>query len=205
MASTMGESMDQMEVLHPGTLVLAPPLDTASRPDGAVEIEAQAEPTNPTADTNSNTDPATTDIDGNQVITSERLTELGFSGEQSEMDAFLDDLVHKPVPVGMVLQCKILRKRSGKKHEPQYFLHIEDRHGLPGLFLLSARKRKKSRNSCYLVGRSKEQLIVDSSQVLGRVRSNFLGTEFVVYGPGSPPDKRPSPTSSSVSSAPPFP
>ncbi|KAJ1980146.1 hypothetical protein H4R35_001234 [Dimargaris xerosporica] len=205
MASALGGSVDQVNVLPSGASVLSPPLDTAFRPNEAIEVEAQAEPTNPTADTNSNTDPATTDIDGNQVITSERLTELGFSGEQSEMDAFLDDLVHKPVPVGMVLQCKILRKRSGKKHEPQYFLHIEDRHGLPGLFLLSARKRKKSRNSCYLIGRSKEQLVVDSSQVLGRVRSNFLGTEFVVYGPGSSPDKRPSPASLSAPTAPPFP
>eukprot|EP00878_Enallax_costatus_P046302 GHUV01056118.1.p1 GENE.GHUV01056118.1~~GHUV01056118.1.p1 ORF type:complete len:165 (-),score=61.74 GHUV01056118.1:274-768(-) len=50
------------------------------------------------------------------------------------------------------------------------------------VFLLAARKRKKSTSSAYVISRSKhpDDLTRKSSSYIGKLRSNFVGTEFSI-------------------------
>lgn len=56
-------------------------------------------------------------------------------------------------------------------------------------FLLAARKRKRSTCSNYLVSLEAEDLARDSRAYCGKVRANFLGTEFTCYDDGVSPTK----------------
>ena len=57
-------------------------------------------------------------------------------------------------------------------------------------FLLSARKRKKSRSSNYIISLDAADTSRHSPHFAGKVRSNFLGTEFVLYNAGDKPGKQ---------------
>eukprot|EP01059_Diplonema_ambulator_P004560 TRINITY_DN14276_c0_g1_i4.p1 TRINITY_DN14276_c0_g1~~TRINITY_DN14276_c0_g1_i4.p1 ORF type:complete len:361 (+),score=88.68 TRINITY_DN14276_c0_g1_i4:149-1084(+) len=91
-------------------------------------------------------------------------------------------LGHAPPKVGMVY-CHIIRDRSGlKKLHPEYTMYLES--GTDSQFLLAARKRKKNKTSNYLISMDTEDLHRNSGNFYGKVRSNFLGTEFTVYDRG---------------------
>ena len=57
-------------------------------------------------------------------------------------------------------------------------------------FLLSARKRKKSRSANYIISLDVADTSRHSPHFAGKVRSNFLGTEFVLYDAGDKPGKQ---------------
>lgn len=60
-------------------------------------------------------------------------------------------------------------------------------------FLLAAKKRSKQRTSNYLVSMDKDDLKRTGENFVGKLRSNFVGTEFTVYDDGAAPkDKGPS-------------
>lgn len=63
------------------------------------------------------------------------------------------------------------------KLHPLYHLYLEQNNQ----FLLSARKRKKSKTSNYLISLDKGDMSRTSPNYVGKVRSNFVGTEFVMY------------------------
>ncbi|KAJ1978678.1 hypothetical protein H4R33_005917 [Dimargaris cristalligena] len=131
----------------------------------------------------------------------ELLLNIGYTGDPgTDSKEFIDDFVHRPLPVGHQIQCKIIRQKTKRGTKPQFYFFAESSDGQPRIFLLSARKRRKARNSCYLISRSRSDLHQDSPDILGTVRSNFLGTEYVVYGPEPPPpslsDLSPSPLTS---------
>ena len=56
-------------------------------------------------------------------------------------------------------------------------------------FLLAARKRKKNKSSNYLISLDKDDLARQSGNFFGKLRSNFIGTEFVLYDNGTNPEK----------------
>jgi len=90
----------------------------------------------------------------------------------------------RPQPKGGMVQCKIYREKSGlDRMYPHYNLVLEDNNA----FLLAARKRKKSKSSNYLVSLDKNDLSRDSPNFMGKLRSNFVGTEFVMYDKGKAP------------------
>ena len=96
-------------------------------------------------------------------------------------------LFHFFYRVGMVC-CHIVRDRSGmKKLHPEYSLYLES--GGDPKFLLAARKRKKNKTSNYLISMDPEDLHRNSGNFYGKVRSNFLGTEFTIYDRGEKPSK----------------
>ena len=87
---------------------------------------------------------------------------------------------------GSVVQCYVVRNKSGKKRMfPTYMLYEQS----TDTFLLAARKRKKSKSSNYLVSLSAEDLSRDSVNYVGKLRSNFVGTAFTFYDHGEAPDK----------------
>lgn len=56
-------------------------------------------------------------------------------------------------------------------------------------FLLSGKKRNANATSNYLISLDQEKLDKKSSGYLGKVRSNFLGTEFQIFDTGKNPNK----------------
>eukprot|EP01083_Nonionella_stella_P236204 829825_1 len=100
--------------------------------------------------------------------------------DYSDMFAFLT----RPYPKGKLMKCTIVRRKSGmRKMSPQYDMisDSDDR------FLLCAKKRKRQKTSYYLISRSQEDPSKDNEFYMGKVRANFVGTEFVAYDSGVNP------------------
>lgn len=103
----------------------------------------------------------------------------------SQMKSFL--LSPAPKHAGMV-ECRITRERTGiNKLFPRYVLESDC-----GVFLMTAKKQKHNKTSNYAVSMSAADLgkdAKDCENYLGKLRSNFLGLEFVSYGTGLNPKK----------------
>eukprot|EP01138_Halocafeteria_seosinensis_P015407 gb/GECG01015724.1/.p1 GENE.gb/GECG01015724.1/~~gb/GECG01015724.1/.p1 ORF type:complete len:505 (+),score=67.99 gb/GECG01015724.1/:1-1515(+) len=105
----------------------------------------------------------------------------------SDMRSFLT----KPLPIDAgVVQCYIERKKTGLKWMyPEYYLYMKN----DDRFLLAAKKRSKQKTSNYLMSMDKGDMSRDSPNFLGKVRSNLMGTEFIVYDDGQNPSKASNP------------
>ncbi|ETW06731.1 hypothetical protein H310_02898 [Aphanomyces invadans] len=100
----------------------------------------------------------------------------------TDMKAFL----MRPVPKAYdVVECYIERNCAGaNKLFPEYCLYMKD----GDRFLLTAKKRPNNRTSNYLISMQRGDLSrKGSDNFLGKLRSNFIGTEFVVYDNGVNP------------------
>ena len=90
------------------------------------------------------------------------------------------------------MRCTIVRDKSGwNKFYPKYILKLSE----SGKSLLNGKKRANNATSNYAVsldplGRAKP---VKNNDVLGKVRANFLGTEFYIFDEGCNPTKAKSP------------
>ncbi|XP_048372666.1 tubby protein homolog [Sphaerodactylus townsendi] len=118
------------------------------------------------------------------------------SGESSvPLSLKVDDVeafVFQPCPQGSTIQCRITRDRKGmdKGIFPFYYLHLEMENGKKR-FLMSGRKRKKSKTSNYLISLDPIDLSRGGESFIGKVRSNVLGTRFTVFDNGMSPEKKP--------------
>jgi len=102
--------------------------------------------------------------------------------DTSDLRAFL----MRPGPVGAMVQCYIQRKKSGMARLfPTYEIYLKE----GDKFLLAARKRKKNKSSNYLISLDKDDLNRQSGNFFGKLRSNFIGTEFTLYDKGVNPEK----------------
>lgn len=95
--------------------------------------------------------------------------------------------LNEPLPYRAgTVQCYIVRNKSGMmgKVYPTFELYMEtDR-----LFLMSAKKRKNNKTSNYLISKDQKSMSKkDNESYMGKVRSNFVGTEFTVFDAGSNP------------------
>jgi tubby-related protein 1 len=89
-----------------------------------------------------------------------------------------------PVPKGMVAQCIIKRDKSWfSRFFPHYDLYLSDGNK----YLMSAKRRTANTTSNYLISADKNDMEVKSQNYLGKVRSNFYGTQFNVYDDGYNP------------------
>lgn len=93
------------------------------------------------------------------------------------------EFMTKPGPKGAYIQCKIQRM---EKLYPQYYIYLEETNQ----FLLAARKRKRSSTSNYLISSDQADLSRGGAHFVGKVRSNFVGTELVIYDGGLSPKKK---------------
>lgn len=99
----------------------------------------------------------------------------------------LKELFMKPVPrtIGQI-RTTIERHKSGfNRLWPKYTLVLSD----GAKFLLSGKKRNANATSNYLISLDQEKLDKKSNGYLGKVRSNFLGTEFQIFDTGKNPNK----------------
>jgi tubby-related protein 1 len=101
----------------------------------------------------------------------------------------LTDIRHfvaSPVPLGTQVQCKILRNQRGlNKLWPVYELYLD---GTDQRFLLSSKKKGSNKTSNYYVS-SDRKCAEDDTTKVAKLRSNFSGTEFIIYNKGVAPSK----------------
>mmetsp|Transcript_7598 Transcript_7598/g.19667 ORF Transcript_7598/g.19667 Transcript_7598/m.19667 type:complete len:538 (-) Transcript_7598:993-2606(-) len=99
----------------------------------------------------------------------------------TDMKSFLS----RPAPRGDQSVLCYIKRDKGKigRMYPSYYLYLKD----GDRFLLAARRRKKSKSSNYLISTNREDLSRDSNNYFGKVRSNFVGTEFTVFDNGVNP------------------
>ncbi|GAA5799860.1 tubby protein-like protein [Helicostylum pulchrum] len=103
------------------------------------------------------------------------------------------ELAFRPSALNTRVTCRIHRCRDGlDKLYPQYHLFIEHLDTGDIHHVMTARKKRKSNTSYYTItGIYRESQTVPEGYVeLGKVRSNFLGTTFVIYSHGKNPLKK---------------
>lgn len=133
---------------------------------------------------------------GAQSNISETGFSRGFGGElepQAALRVFqppdLSDmrrfLVH-PIPKACgVIQCYIRRNKTGtNKLFPLYTLYLKD----GDRFLMCSKKRPKNKTSNYLISKAEGDISKGGDNYLGKLRSNFVGTEFQVFDDGTNPN-----------------
>ncbi|XP_040061355.1 tubby-related protein 3 [Ixodes scapularis] len=111
----------------------------------------------------------------------------------------MEEFATTPCPRGTTVRCRITRDKKGVDRGlyPTYFLHLEKEDNRK-VFLLAARKRKKSATSNYLISVDPTDLSRAGQSFVGKLRSNLLGTAFTVYDAGENPKKNPGSARSEV-------
>ncbi|KAF6777021.1 hypothetical protein AHF37_03991 [Paragonimus kellicotti] len=114
-----------------------------------------------------------------------RSTDSGCEFADENLYAVRDNLRELAAIIyGMTVRCRITRDKHGMDRGiyPTYYLHMEreDRK----FFLLAARRRKRSATSNYVISSDATDLSRNAYSFAGKLRANFLGTQFVVYTGG---------------------
>ena len=117
-----------------------------------------------------------------------RLSMLPGGGEIEDLSEF----VLKPAPEGQTIKCRVTREKRGVERSvyPAYYLFLERGEGGKKIFLLGARKRKKSKSSNYLISIDATDLSRKGENFIGKLRANFVGTSFTVFDNGLNPTLR---------------
>jgi tubby-related protein 1 len=92
-------------------------------------------------------------------------------------------LLITPVVRGAPFHCYILRSKKSIQMHPVYELFLEEENK----FLLAAKKRSKNKTSNYVISMDCKTLEKDNACYMGKVRSNFVGTEFTMFDHGLNP------------------
>lgn len=102
----------------------------------------------------------------------------------------LEDFAYRPAPRGVTMTCRITRDKKGMDRGlfPTYFMHLEKSKN-EKIFVLAARKRKKSKTSNYLISTDPIDLSREGLSYIGKLRSNLMGTKFTIYDHGVNPNK----------------
>ena len=92
-----------------------------------------------------------------------------------------------------ILQCYIRRNKSGtNKLYPVYSLYLKD----GDVFLMTSKKKPQNKTSNYLITMDQNDMKKTGRGYLGKLRSNFVGTEFQIFDNGlNPKDTDPEETS----------
>ena len=97
------------------------------------------------------------------------------------------ELYMKPLPalIGQV-QCTIERSKSGfDRLWPKYTLFLSNGNR----YMLTGKKRGMNQTSNYMITIDQDKFKKDGNGYLGKVRSNFLGTEFYLFDSKENPKK----------------
>uniref|UniRef100_A0A0R3RTB7 Tub domain-containing protein n=1 Tax=Elaeophora elaphi TaxID=1147741 RepID=A0A0R3RTB7_9BILA len=108
----------------------------------------------------------------------------------NEIMTNLEIFVSSPARRNITYKCRITRDKKGVDRGiyPTYYLHLE-KDEERRIFLLAARKRKKSATANYLISIDPTDLKRYGNSFVGKVRSNALGTQFTLYDNGENPKK----------------
>lgn len=110
----------------------------------------------------------------------------------SDMRNFLSS----PVPKDALIRCRIHRIKVGLKGRmyPTYELYMESpdpqdpNQRESTKFLLAGKKRAKKKTANYKISMDQNDLSKAGAGYLGKLRANFMGTQFTMYDRGINPD-----------------
>lgn len=85
-----------------------------------------------------------------------------------------------------IIQCYIRRHKAGAKKSlfPEYRVYLKE----GDTFLLTSKKRKNKKTANYLISMGRNDFDKASDNIVGKLRSNFVGTEFQIYDAGRNPN-----------------
>jgi tubby-related protein 1 len=84
-----------------------------------------------------------------------------------------------------MVQCYVKREKDSTGIYPEFKLYLQD----GDRFLLTARRRKKSKTSNFLISLESDDLARNGGAYFGKLRGNYVGTEYVLYNNGLKPGK----------------
>ncbi|KAL6764994.1 tubby C-terminal-like domain-containing protein [Haematococcus lacustris] len=85
--------------------------------------------------------------------------------------------VKLPAPSAGMVRCYIKRVKNFFGTHCSFQMHLD----AGDVFLLAARRRKKSKVSSYVVSLDLEDLKRDTPNCLAKVKANFVGTEYILW------------------------
>ncbi len=97
--------------------------------------------------------------------------------------------IMKPAPKNRVIQVSLLRDKSGFRNRffPKFHVFFSENINY---HIMSARKKPGNKSSNYILSLSKKNFKRNSEDCLGKLRSNFIGTEFHLFDTGENPKKK---------------
>jgi hypothetical protein len=93
-----------------------------------------------------------------------------------------EDAIRWAAPSDGMIRCTVRRVKNFVGHTVSIGLFLDS----GDTFVLAARKRKKSKASNYLLCTSQDDLSKDSEACVGKLRANFVGTEYGLVSRTSP-------------------
>lgn len=101
---------------------------------------------------------------------------------------YMRSFLTKPCPKGLgTIECCIKRNKTIKNVLfPEYRMYLRD--GKTEVCLMTSKKRAGSTTSNYLISMGRNDHDRSSESVIGKLRSNFLGTEYHIYDDGKNPE-----------------
>ncbi|KAK4477937.1 hypothetical protein RD792_017202 [Penstemon davidsonii] len=87
--------------------------------------------------------------------------------------------VKQPGPRDSLIQCFIKRNRSNQTYS--LYLSLSQALAEDGKFILAARKCRRPTCTDYMISLHADDMSKGNDTYIGKLRSNFLGTKFVVY------------------------
>ncbi|KAJ1551014.1 hypothetical protein HK405_015366, partial [Cladochytrium tenue] len=151
--------------------------ESSAAKDDAGEVADETTPSVPQQG-NSNTSAATLEgVPANEEPEETILTGFELALTISKPIGITTTKVFQQIPPDGILRCRMYRKTNilDKAH-PTFFLYNEadDR------FLLSARKRKKSKSVAYVLSTSQDDLSKDSAHYVAKLKANASRTNFIL-------------------------
>ena len=108
----------------------------------------------------------------------------------NQMDlADMKKFVLNPPPKDKIIQVSILRDKSGFKNRFYPKFHVFFSENI-NYHIMSACKKPGNKSSNYILSLDKKDFSRKSKNCLGKLRSNFVGTEFYLYDKGENPNKK---------------
>eukprot|EP00195_Chlamydomonas_chlamydogama_P011442 CAMPEP_0202901248 /NCGR_PEP_ID=MMETSP1392-20130828/14147_1 /ASSEMBLY_ACC=CAM_ASM_000868 /TAXON_ID=225041 /ORGANISM="Chlamydomonas chlamydogama, Strain SAG 11-48b" /LENGTH=473 /DNA_ID=CAMNT_0049587785 /DNA_START=24 /DNA_END=1445 /DNA_ORIENTATION=+ len=89
-----------------------------------------------------------------------------------------DEAVHRPAPSEGLVRCYVKRVKNFFGTHCSFQMHLDN----GDVFLLAARRRKKSKVSSYVISQDLEDLKRDTDNCLAKLKANFVGTEYMLWG-----------------------
>lgn len=98
-------------------------------------------------------------------------------------------LINNPPPAGRTYQLTVVRNKSGftKKFFPIFNVYFSENMNIS---ILNAKKKSGNKTSNYIISLSDSDFDRKSPNCVGKLRSNFVGTEFMLFDTGENPKKK---------------
>ncbi|OXA51609.1 Tubby protein [Folsomia candida] len=97
---------------------------------------------------------------------------------------YCSNFVRMPTPPGFMVQCQITRSRQGINGllYPTYFMHLENKNGVPGVMILTA-VRSNLVKTDYVISTNPAEMSPKSEFCAGILQTNLWGSDCVLKVP----------------------